>query len=681
MTEEKPFHAVNHDKLVAFFQAGAKTSENLGFELEHILLHAKTHESVSYFEPGGVRDVLERLAPFYDETVYEGEHIIGLSRLRTVVSIEPAGQLEVSLGPHASVEGIERDYLAFRNELDPILEEFGLETPMLGYSPSAKADELSLVPKYRYDCMTKFLGAQSHAGICMMRGTGSLQVSVDYASEADALRKLRIAEILAPILSLMCDNSPIFEGEECEGSLVRTRIWDSMCQDRVGTVEGSLSSDFTFDDYADYILSRQAILVPTGEGHGEWRYVGEQTFDEIYAEREMTDFEVQHALSMVWPDARLKNFVEIRPADAMPLEYSLAYVVLLRALFYNTRNLEVLESLLSQVGEQEVREAKHALAERGYGAEVYGRSAEFWADLLLVLAEGSLLPGEGEYLEPLASMVKYRFTLAGIWPRLMEKRNRMPEASPTAPIIGVVPRYDFEWTGLAVSDGYLSGLLETGAVPVVLPPTTDPARISRLVDVCDGFLIPGGQDIDPACYGARRAPRTHRSATTRDAMEQVLVKAAVAADKPLLGICRGMQAINVAFGGTLKQDILDARPDAVSDTSAAASGRARIDHVQRRPFDMPTHMVDIVEGTLLECCVGAPHLGVNTIHHQCVDELGEGLVANAYSPEDGIIEGIEMPGRRFVVGVQWHPEHMWRLRPHSKRLFRAFVEAAVAARG
>ena len=123
----------------------------------------------------------------------------------------------------------------------------------------------------------------------------------------------------------------------------------------------------------------------------------------------------------------------------------------------------------------------------------------------------------------------------------MEKRNEMPPGSPASPVIGVVPRYDFEWTGLAVSDGYLSGLLETGAVPIVLPTTSDPAHIERIVAACDGFLIPGGQDIDPERYGHRREPHTHRSARARDKMEQALVRAVIEADKKELAkeFCRG----------------------------------------------------------------------------------------------------------------------------------------------
>jgi len=664
--EYTDFHKLNRDKLVAFFEKGDKYTRSLGFELEHVILHKGTHEPVRYSEPGGVREVLERLAPAYDTVMRDGDDIVGLARPGEAITIEPAAQLEISAGPFATVTDIERAYLGFRHRLDPILDEFGLETPMLGYNPSAKAGELELIPKYRYECMTKFLGAQAYEGICMMRGTASLQISIDFRHEVDAMRKLRLAQVLAPVLALMCDNSPKFEGEERTRQLVRTAVWAGMNQDRVGTIPGSLSPDFTFADYADYILSRQAILVPDAEAPEGWRYVGDQTFDEIYAHREMTNAEIEHALSMVWPDARLKNFVEIRPADAMPFEYCLAYAVLVRSLFYNDCNLDVLDLMLGGVTEADVRQAKDALMADGYGAQVYGRPVEYWADLLLVLASGTLEPGEFLYLEPLASMVRYRFTLAEIWPRLMEKRFRMPAGTADAPIIGVVPRYDFEWTGLAISDGYLSGLLECGAVPIVLPATDDPEHLRRIVAACDGFLIPGGQDIDPARYGASREPHTHRSATARDKMEQALVQEVVAAGKPLLGICRGMQSLNVALGGTLHQDIQ-------SGVSADA-----LQHVQGRPVDLPAHMVDVMEGTRLARIVEAPRLGVNTIHHQSIDELGEGLIVSAVSPDDGIVEGIELPGDAFVVGVQWHPEHMWRTRPHSKRLFHAFVEAARA---
>lgn len=661
------YQQLNRDKLVAYFTQGAKHKQSLGFELEHILLHRATNAPVSYKEPGGVHDVLQRLAPAYTHITYDGEDIVGLEREGEAISIEPAGQLEISAGPFETVLEIEAAYLDFRNRLDPILDEFGLVTPMLGYHPTAKAADLQLVPKFRYECMTKFLGAESPFGICMMRGSASLQVSLDYEDESDALRKLRIAEILSPILSLMCDNAPVFEGEESELRLVRTNVWAGMNQDRVGTIPHSLDEDFSFAAYADYILTRGAILVPDEHAAEGWRYVGSQTFDEVYAEREMTTSELEHALSMVWPDARLKNFVEIRPADALPLEYALAYGVLIRSLFYSKRNLSVLESLLVEVTEDQVHEAKRELAEKGYGAIIYRRNAAFWADLLIVLAQGTIEDDEQAYLEPLATLVHYRHTLAGAWPRLMEKRNDMPAGTPDAPLIGIVPCYDFEWSGTIMHDGYTSGLIETGAIPLVLPLTHDPEHIARLVSACDGFLIPGGQDIEPSRYGKRRKMHTHRSATARDKMEEALIPAALAAGKPMLGVCRGMQSLNVVLGGTLHQDI-----NAEHSTTES--------HVQPRPWDMPAHMLNLVEGSRLEQIVGAPRIGVNTLHHQSIAELGKGLKVSAVS-DDGVIEGIELDGDLFVMGVQWHPERMWRRRPHSKRLFAALVEAASKQHG
>ena len=333
MVDGTDYRNLNRQKLMAYFEAGDKSTQKFGFELEHALLH-EDGSAVRYSEPRGVRDVLERLSAGYESKTFEGGELIGMQRAGEAISIEPAGQLEVSIGPCSSVHEIETTYRAFRKRLDPILAEFGLVAPLFGYNPASKARDLELVPKYRYECMTKFLGAQAYEGICMMRGTASLQVSIDFESESDALRKLRIAQIIAPILALVCDNSPVYEGEDRKFNMVRTAVWAGMNQDRVGTVPGSLDAGFSFADYADYIMTREAILVPDeGSEHG-WRYVADQTFDEVYADREMSGREIEHALSMVWPDARLKNFVEIRPADAMPIEYCLSYTALVRALFY-----------------------------------------------------------------------------------------------------------------------------------------------------------------------------------------------------------------------------------------------------------------------------------------------------------------------------------------------------------
>ena len=423
MTNGIDYRNLNREKLTAYFEAGDKRTQKFGFELEHALLH-EDGSAARYSERGGVRDVLELLSAGYDEKTLEGGELIGMQRAGEAISIEPAGQLEVSIGPCSTVREIEATYRSFRERLDPILAEFGLVAPLLGYNPASKACDLELVPKYRYECMTKFLGAQAYEGICMMRGTASLQVSIDFENEADAMRKLRIAEGIAPILALICDNSPIYEGAARRFNMVRTAVWAGMNQDRVGTVPGSLDEGFTFADYADYIMTREAILVPDMDAEHGWRYVADTTFDEVYAKREMSEREIEHALSMVWPDARLKNFVEIRPADAMPIEYCLSYTALVRALFYEG-NLGKLAEIVGGVSEDDVRDAKIQLMERGYDAVVYGRPVADLADCLFALAQESATQEGRAYLEPLFELVKARTTLAERY--LLGHATRLPD--------------------------------------------------------------------------------------------------------------------------------------------------------------------------------------------------------------------------------------------------------------
>lgn len=665
------YREANRRKLVDFFQAGAKQSRMFGYELEHIVLHKNTEGPVSYAEENGVREVLRRMSPLYEREVYDGDDLVGLARGNEYVSLEPAAQIEVSAGPFEKVGEAEASYLAFREALDPVLEELGLFTPMVGYNPSAKASDLELIPKFRYDSMNRFLGNEAYAGVTMMRGSASLQVSIDFVDEADAMLKFRVAQLISPVLAFMCDNSPFYEAEPRTEQMVRTGIWNGMRQDRVGTVPGSLAPGFSFERYADYILSRGAILVP--DGAGSWEYVGDKTFYEVYADRVMTDAEVEHALSMVWPDARLKNFVEIRPADAMPFDFSLAYVTLIKNLFYGERNLAALDALLVGLDEQDVRDAKRSLIERGYAGRVYGRSAEFWVDLLVNLAAGTAGVDEAFYLEPLQTMTKNRFTLADAYQDPKKREPTYDQAIQAitgqggAPRIGIFPRYDFELTGLSLSEGYTTGVLAAGGLPVVLPLTDNPHMLDKIVEVCDAFIIPGGQDIDPNHYGQKRNLRLHRVTRQRDEMELALIPRVLRAGKPILGICRGMQALAVAHGGSLYQDIHLTHPE------------SKIHHVQARPFSDPVHEVEVVAGTRLAQITGCERFGVNTIHHQSVQDPGKNMIVSAYAP-DGVVEAIELRGECFVMGVQWHPELMWRTSEQAQKLFGALVEEASSKR-
>jgi len=230
------------------------------------------------------------------------------------------------------------------------------------------------------------------------------------------------------------------------------------------------------------------------------------------------------------------------------------------------------------------------------------------------------------------------------------------------PIIGVMPLYDETRESLWMLPGYMEAVEYAGGVPVMLPLTEDRENIYRLCDACDGFLFTGGHDVNPAVYGAQKSPACGEACDARDRMEQILFTRVLELDKPILGICRGIQIINAFLGGTLYQDIPTEHPTSV-------------EHHQTPPYDRPVHKVAICPDTPLRELLGVDELEVNSYHHQAIQEKAETLVPMAIS-EDGLIEAVYHPGKRFLWAVQWHPEFSWKVDENSRRIVKAFVDAS-----
>lgn len=206
---------------------------------------------------------------------------------------------------------------------------------------------------------------------------------------------------------------------------------------------------------------------------------------------------------------------------------------------------------------------------------------------------------------------------------------------------------------------YVRAIEKAGGVPVLLPPGPSAEVTARLAGV-DALMLTGGNDVDPALYDETVHPTTKWN-RERDDFELAVVREALERDLPILAICRGQQLLNVALCGTLVQDIPEQVPNAVTH--------------KRKGFPrwQIAHEVEIVAGTRLREIVGRDVLPVNSSHHQAVKGLGRGLRVSARSPVDGVIEAVELPGRRFVIGVQWHPEAMWNQEPDHQEIFRAFL--------
>ncbi len=203
----------------------------------------------------------------------------------------------------------------------------------------------------------------------------------------------------------------------------------------------------------------------------------------------------------------------------------------------------------------------------------------------------------------------------------------------------------------SINRAFVDAVVGAGAVPVVLP-VLEPELAPGSLEGIDGLLLSGGGDVDPAIYGETAVPEVDQVDVGRDRFEMALVRAALDRGMPVLGVCRGHQVLNVALGGRLIQHVPH-----LTEVSHQEKGRAG---------DL-IHTVQVDPGSLVAELLGGELVGVNTLHHQAVDRLGSGLVATAWSSDDGIVEGLEHGDRR-MLGVQWHPELLAHL-PANRELF------------
>lgn len=217
-------------------------------------------------------------------------------------------------------------------------------------------------------------------------------------------------------------------------------------------------------------------------------------------------------------------------------------------------------------------------------------------------------------------------------------------------------------SGYDLKEAYVSALLKQGARPFLIPVDLPVAEMESIVETFDGFLLSGGADIDPELFGGQPNERIYGISSVRDTFEISLVKTLLKINKPLLAICRGMQVLNVALGGSLYTDI-----------STQITNAKKHDWFPSYPRDRLSHKVKIHGGTKLSHIIGLKEIRTNSLHHQSVKVLGKHLLINA-TAEDDVYEGIEHANHVFMVGVQWHPEWLQN-EPSAVNLFSAFIGA------
>ena len=233
------------------------------------------------------------------------------------------------------------------------------------------------------------------------------------------------------------------------------------------------------------------------------------------------------------------------------------------------------------------------------------------------------------------------------------------------PMIGVTTELDSERYA-KLEYPYVKAIEACGGIPLILPYACEEATLERLIELCDGFFFTGGHDIDPARYGETVKETCGARQYHRDDVEFRLFEKVKHTNKPLLGVCRGAQFLNVALGGTLYQDI----PSEVVTTVA---------HRQSEEKFCPSHEVQIVEDTPLYALQGRDRMPANSFHHQAVKTLGGGLNVMAKAA-DGVIEAVYHTGERYIRAYQWHPERLMDVSRENRAIFVDFIKACLEAR-
>ncbi|KFI63876.1 glutamate-cysteine ligase family protein [Bifidobacterium cuniculi] len=392
--------------LVRFFEEGCSKRGTGGFgvEIEHLPVHNADDTAVTYFEPAGVEELLRRLRPYYDpaKEYWQDDHLVGLGREGIGISLEPGGQVEASIGILRKPEDLLGIYRRFRGEADPIMEDLGFRLIEYGYQPKTSFEDIPVNPKLRYAAMTEYLGRIGQFGPCMMRASASTQVSIDYVDETDAIAKMRLGTAIGPILAWFFRNTPYFEGVENPWPLCRQRMWDYLDVQRTNVTPGLYDERFGWEDYAADVLGTPlmfADLTHTPEAVGrpsrELEFAAfYQTAGDVYPDRELNEYEVNHVLSTHFNDVRLKNFIEMRHWDSLPVERAERLTQIVADLFYDPAKRTALESYFSGLKGEDVHAAKAVLQADGADARPYGKPLDHWRELLALDDVRADVPGD-----------------------------------------------------------------------------------------------------------------------------------------------------------------------------------------------------------------------------------------------------------------------------------------------
>lgn len=405
---------------VNYIRSGETDNTGLGLEIEHFIVNDQG-DQIGFQE---ISSLIKLVGESLNAKIhYMDGFPVGYSTDTYATSLEPSCQFEISINPYSSIDKIGEVYDEFIGIWKPIFAARGYSIVTKGNLPSVETgrvtpDDIPLSPKKRYIYMDNYFRSSGRYGKYMMRASASAQVSIDYKSEKDMVRKLKVLQTISPILMMMLENktskdSTLKEHPD-EPHLLRIQEWEDLDPLRTGFVPHSFDEDFGYDKMAQVVLNTPLILFTD---NGETTDVGKSTAYDLL-EKGIIDPEwseerinrvIEHVISMGFFHFRIKKYIEIRIADSVPICKALGYVALLKGIVYSDSALTLLENELSEIDSaKKIQDAVNSIKKTGYDTVIYnGKTVREWADHLIGIASGNLNDNESEYLNYVRAICSY----------------------------------------------------------------------------------------------------------------------------------------------------------------------------------------------------------------------------------------------------------------------------------
>ena len=394
-----------------YIRNGETTSQRLGLEIEHFIVD-KNGDQIQFDE---ISSLIESVGnKIHASLHYIDGYVVGYNTKEYAISLEPSCQFEISISPYSDISEIHRIYKDFRTLWEPIFKARGYSIKTFGNLPKVEQgiitpDDIPLSPKKRYEYMNKHFLKTGKYGKHMMRASASTQISIDYSSEEDMIKKVRILQKLSPIFMILLENKAdehsTLKDSPDKPHLLRIQQWDDLDSARTGFLPHSFDDDFGYDSLSNLIYNTPLILYPDSD---RTVYVADKSAKDLYdssviKNEELIDRKkqlIEHFISMGFFHLRVKTYIEIRVADSVPIDRALGYVALIKGLIYSDENLNILNDKLADItSANDIYNAIEEIKKEGFSATIYhGKTAANWADYLISLASNGLEDKDKEYL-------------------------------------------------------------------------------------------------------------------------------------------------------------------------------------------------------------------------------------------------------------------------------------------